>query len=379
MSGNRRSSDENVKKRAKTHKSSLKESSDKTVNDANLRACNVAATSASIPKASSVRAAPAMPPVIKAPEMFSLMDMIADPKGEGQISSTGNTLKISKDVSSKDLVDPMKNASSSSANDKAKIQDKTQDKFQDKGLKPSSEAKIQDKDMDSVAAPGCIPLRSMSELRQMAANLGSLSDCSRLQLPSELHIQPRGILSPSAGGELFLYSATQEEFLPFDVTFDSSEVSEGPLLACDEPFVVAANRIRLPQVEDELVLQGRDTLYKSLISLQVKSLAITHASLHQYKELSRTRLDRDKLCESLNVLETKVKEKDKALALSEKRVADLTSEKESLSKSTEDFKIKEASLEKQIDELGSSLAKAREANWDLREKVDVADQEAASA
>ncbi|TVU17994.1 hypothetical protein EJB05_34059, partial [Eragrostis curvula] len=114
---------------------------------------------------------------------------------------------------------------------------------------------------------------------------GHLAPALKAQpLPNEPHVQPREILSPSAGGELFLHSifeTIQDEILPFDVT-------EEPSLACDEavaPFIVAAERVRLPQVEDELVLQGGDTLYKSLISSQVMSLAITHASFHQYTEL----------------------------------------------------------------------------------------------
>ncbi|TVU04378.1 hypothetical protein EJB05_50059, partial [Eragrostis curvula] len=226
----------------------------------------------------------------------------------------------------------------------------------------------------------------------MAANLGPLSDRSRVQLLPEPHVQPRNILTPSAGGELFLHSifeTMQEEFLPFDVTFDSVEVAEGSSLACDEVpantfvmntqavelSVAAAKRIRLPQVEDELMLQGGDTLYKSLLSSQVKSLAITHASLRQCRELSRMKADRDSLRKDLNVLETKVKEKEEALALSEKRLAHLSSEKESLSKSAQDFETKVASLDKRVEELDASLAKARENNEDLRGKVDAADQE----
>ncbi|TVU30053.1 hypothetical protein EJB05_21657, partial [Eragrostis curvula] len=257
--------------------------------------------------------------------MFSLMDMITNPKVGGQTSSTDKASKASKDVSLKGSVDPAKNIPSSSA--VAKIQDK--------GLKASSEAKIQDKDGGKAAAPG-------------------------IQLPDEPHIQHRDVLSPLAGGDLFLYSifeTMQEGILPFDVTFDSVEITDGPSLACDE---------------------GGDTLYKSLISSQVKSLAITHASLRQYRELSLMKLDRNMLCNNLSVLETKVKEKEEALALSEKRVADLCTKKESLCKSPENFKTKVASLDKQIEELDSSLAKAKEANKDFHEKVDAADRENAA-
>ncbi|TVU50643.1 hypothetical protein EJB05_02022, partial [Eragrostis curvula] len=240
---------------------------------------------------------------------------------------------------------------------KAKIQDKVQDKIQDKGLKTSSEAKIQDKDVDSVAVTPCVqnrlptspprgagtrmhiapllrfrPRFVMFELRQMSANLGSLLDRSGVQLSSEQHIQPRGILSPLAGGELVLHSifeTMQEEFLPFDVTFDSAEVTEGPLLACDEvpanAFVMSA-QAAAPFL---LLLTGFVFLKWRMSWCCRLSVAITHASLCQYRELSRTRLDRDRLRENLNVLETKVKEKEEALALCKKRVADLTSEKES--------------------------------------------------
>ncbi|TVU31286.1 hypothetical protein EJB05_22967, partial [Eragrostis curvula] len=224
----------------------------------------------------------------------------------------------------------------------------------------------------------------MSELCLIAANLRPLSDRSGIQLPYEPQVQARDIVSPSRGGELFFHSIfemMQVEFLPFYVTFDSAGVGEGSSLACDEvpantfvmsaqavePFVAAPNRIRLPQVEDELVLQGGDTLYKSFLSSQVK-----------YRELSRMKADRDSLRKDLSVLETKVKEKEKALALSEKRLADLSSEKETLSKSAKDFETEVASLDKRVEELDASLAKVRDVNEDLRGKVDAADQELAA-
>ncbi|TVU04209.1 hypothetical protein EJB05_50235, partial [Eragrostis curvula] len=84
------------------------------------------------------------------------------------------------------------------------------------------------------------------------------------------------------------------------------------------------------------------------------------------------------LRKDLSTRESKIKEKEDALALSEKRVVDLSVEKETLVKSTEDFKAKVASLEKQLEDLDSSLAKALETNKVLRGKVETADQEAAS-
>ncbi|TVU07351.1 hypothetical protein EJB05_47402, partial [Eragrostis curvula] len=274
---------------------------------------------------------------------------------------------------------------------KAKIQDKTPDK----GVEASAEAQIQDKDVSEAAVSGCLSSHDMSELLQIAADLRPLLDCSGVQLPHEPQILACDVVSPSRGGELFLHSifeTMQEEFLPFDVAFDSVETAEGSSLACDEvpantfvmtaqavePFVAASNRIRLPQVEDELVVQGGDTLYKSLLSSQVKSRAITHASLCQYRELSRLKTDRDSLRKDLSVLETKVKEKEEALVLSEKRLDELSSEKETLSKSAADFKTKVDSLDKQVEELDAALANARNDNEDLRSKVDVADQEFAA-
>ncbi|TVU13412.1 hypothetical protein EJB05_40468, partial [Eragrostis curvula] len=186
----------------------------------------------------------------------------------------------------------------------------------------------------------------------MAANLGPLSDRSGVQLLPEPHVQPRDIRNPSTGGELFLHSvfeAMQEEFLPFDVTFDSVEAAEGSSLACDEvpantfimsaqavePFVATANRIRLPQVEDELMLQGGDTLL--LLSPMLPFVS---------RELWKMKADRDSLRKDLAALETKVNEKEEALALSEKCLAELASEKEVLSKSAKDFETKVASLDK---------------------------------
>ncbi|TVU25633.1 hypothetical protein EJB05_28137, partial [Eragrostis curvula] len=450
MSGNRRSSEENVMKKAKINKSSSKDSFERVASDAHPQVSSVAAASvppskasapplkASAPasKDSSARSTLAKPAIsIKAPVVFNLMDIVTSQKGGGQGSSKASS--AGKDVPPKSSVALSKGTSSSSAEagkstvpEKAKIQDKNvaaatavpdssgskakiqdksthaaattvatpgfeakiQDETQTEVLKTSAEAQIQDKGMGEGANSSCLSSHDLSELRQIYTNLRPLSDRSGIQLPYKPQIKNRDIVSPSRGGELFLHTifeTMQEEFLPFDVTFDSVEVAEGSSLACDEvpantfvmsaqavePFVTAANRIWLPQVEDELMLQDGDTLYKSLLSSQVKSLAITHASLRQYKELSRMKADRDSLRKDLSVLETKVKEKEEALALSNKRLADLSSEKEALSKSAKDFELKVASLDKQVEKLDASLAKVKNINDDLRGKVDAANQE----
>ncbi|TVU03442.1 hypothetical protein EJB05_50992, partial [Eragrostis curvula] len=348
--------EESARKKAKINKSSSKDSSEKVTNAANPQTSDAAAITTPPSKVSSAQTTSVKPPIsIKAPAMYSLMDMITNPKGGGQVSSIAKVWKTYKDASSKGFAGRTKNTSSSAdvgrsvVSEKAKIQDKNlaiaapvldtpgskakiQDKTQDKGLEASVEAQIQDKDVGKAAASGCLSLRNMSELRQIATNLGPLSDRSRFS----------SRMSPKSNLATFSALRQVEEFLPFDMTFDSVEVVDGPSLACDE------------------------------------SLAITHASLRQYRELSRMKLDQDTLRKDLSVLETKVKEKLEALALSEKRAVDLSSEKDILCKSTEDFKTKVASLERQIEELDSSLAKAREANQDLGGKVDAADQEFAA-
>ncbi|TVU01516.1 hypothetical protein EJB05_53014, partial [Eragrostis curvula] len=282
------------------------------------------------------------------------MDIVTNQKGGGQGSSKASL--ASKDVPPKSSAAPAKGTSSSSAEaskstvpEKAKIQDKNvaaaaavpnssgskakiQDKTPDKGVEASAKAQIQDKDVGEATVSGCLSSLDMPELRQIAANLRPLLDRSGVQLPHEPQILARDV------------------------------VAEGSSLACDEvpantfvmsaqavePFVTTANRIRLPQVEEELMLHGGDTLYKPLLSLQVKSLAITHASLRQYRELSRMKADRDSLRKDLSVLETKVKEKEEALALSNKRLADLSSEKEALIKSAKDFELKVVSLDNRL-------------------------------
>ncbi|TVU07354.1 hypothetical protein EJB05_47405, partial [Eragrostis curvula] len=327
-------------------------------------------------KDTSVRSTSAKPAIsIKALVVYNLMDLVANQKGGGQGSS--KTSSVGKGVPPKSSVAPAKGTSSSSAEagksmipEKAKIQDKNvaaaaavpdssgsnakiQDKTPDEGVEASAEAQIQDKDVGEAIVSGCLSSCDKSELCQIAANLRPLSDRSGVQLPHEPQILARDVVSPSRGGELFLHSifeTMQEEFLPFDVAFDLVKVAEGSSLACDkvpantfimsaqavEPFVTAANRIRLPQVEEELMLQCGGTLYKSLLSSQVKSLTIIHASLRQYRELSRMKADRDSLRKDLSVLETKV------------------------------------------EKLDASLTKARNDNDDLRGKVDAAAQELAA-
>ncbi|TVU30965.1 hypothetical protein EJB05_22624, partial [Eragrostis curvula] len=329
-----------ARKKAKVTKSSSRDGSGKVANAANPQTSDVAVILAPPPKLSSAQTTSVKPPIsIKAPAMYSLMDMITNPKGGGQVSSTAKVSKASKDAPSKSSAGSVKNIP----------------------LLPqpmlANLAKIQDKNL-AIAALCLMPLnrRLRSRTRPKIRVSKPLSRprprfrtrmWAKLlrQLPYEPQVQPRNILSPSAGGELFLHSifeTMQEEFLPFDVTFDSVEVAKGSSLACDE------------------------------------SLAITHASLRQYRELSWVKADRDTLRKDLSVLETKVKEKEEALALSEKRLADLSSEKETLSKSAEDFKTKVASLDKQVEELDASLVKVREVNEDLRGKVDAADQELAA-
>ncbi|TVU24164.1 hypothetical protein EJB05_26565 [Eragrostis curvula] len=410
MSGSRRSSEEQAKKKLKTHKTSSKDSSDKAVSEANVTALGAAAPSANQPKTSH-SAKPSF--AFKPPVIRSALDLFSIPEDGGSNSSGSKVQSIPKKVTSKSSSFVAKDISAStvdvhdaSAAEKAKIQDKTSRGANSVLTRSGLKAKIQDKtcvkgpDIPPVApvqgvaeasAQGCLSSLSMAELRQIADNLEPLTDRSQVQLPSEPGVGLREPLSPSAGGDLFLHSVFEAmlgEFLPFDMTFDSVEAAGGSLALCDEvpsntfvmsdraaaPFVVAAERVRFPQVENELVLQGGDTLYKSLLSSQMKSLAITQASLRQFNELTLARADRDRLRKDLLTLEAKIKEKEDALALSEKRVIDLSVEKEALVKSTKDFRTKLASLEKQLEDLDSSLAEALV----LRGKVETADQEAAS-
>ncbi|TVU43311.1 hypothetical protein EJB05_09769, partial [Eragrostis curvula] len=444
MPSDRRSNEEHIKKKAKVHKSSLKDGSDKAISGGRSQATD--ATSSVPPskapnssskdlanRSASDKAAISYRP----PKVPNLMEIISGSSARSHSSAKASS--VSKEAPLKGFAGPTKGVSSSSADagkskasEKAKIQDtdagttanvsgsvgskakiqdkgaessvlvsvapdpkaKTQDKTQAEAYEALGVVQIQDKGLGEGANSSHLSLSGKFELRQMVANLGNLSDRSAFQLPPEPHVQPRGILNPSAGGELVLHSvfeAMLEEFLPFDVTFDSVEAAEGSSLACDdvpantsvmsaqaaEPFVAAANRIRLPQVEEELMSQGGDALYKSLLSSQVKSLAITHASLRQYLELSKVRSDRDALCKDLAALELKVKEKEDALALSEKRFTELSSEKDLLLESAKGFEDKVASLDRQAEELNTSLSKAVKENEDLITKVGVADREIA--
>ncbi|TVU50376.1 hypothetical protein EJB05_01746, partial [Eragrostis curvula] len=312
MPSDRRSSEENVRKKAKVHKSSSKDGSDKAISRGRSQATDVATASmppSKVPTPSSKDstdhlASDKLVISYRPPKVDHLMDILTGPKGGNQGSAKSSS--VSKEIPSKSLAGPVKGSSSSSADAgksmasekaktqdmdaevatnvsnnvglKAKIQDKNakagaivsvtpgakakiQDKTQARVRNASNEAPIQDKDVgEGATLSRCLSLFEMFELRQIAANLGPLSDCSTVQLPPEPHVQPHDILNPLAGGELFLHSvfeAMQEEFLPFGVTFNSVEAAERSLLACDEvpantfvmsaqaaePFVAAANRI----------------------------------------------------------------------------------------------------------------------------------------
>ncbi|TVU25521.1 hypothetical protein EJB05_28020 [Eragrostis curvula] len=400
MSGSQRSSEEQAKKKLKTHKTSSKDCSDKAISEANATALSAAVPSANQPKTSH-SAKPSF--AFKPPVIRSTLDLFSIPEDGGSNSSGSKAQSAPKKVVSKGSSSVAKDISAStvdvrdtSAAEKAKIQDKAIKGADSVLAKSGSKAKIQDKTcVDGPDVPPIAPVHnegvaeasvqgylsslSVAGLHQIADNLRPLTDRSQVQLPSETDVVLREPLSPSAGGDLFLHSVFEAmlgEFLPFDMTFDSVKATGGSLTLCDDvpsntfvmsaraaaPFVAAAERLRFPQVENELVLQVGDTLYKSLLSSQMKSLAITQASLRQFNELTLARADRDRLRKDLSTLESQIKEKEDALALSEKRVVDLSVEKETLVKSTEDFKAKVASLEKQLEDLDSSLAKALEAN-----------------
>ncbi|TVU41115.1 hypothetical protein EJB05_14609, partial [Eragrostis curvula] len=443
MPSDRRSSEEHLRKKAKVHKSSSKDSLDKT-NDGGSRGTDTTSSAppSKVPSSSSKDSANRSSSdkagiSYRRPKVPNLMAILSGSSNQSHGSAKASL--VSKEAPSKDSTGPAKDVFSladavkSIALEKAKIQDTDagaianvsgssgpKTKIQDKDTESSAlvslvpdpkakiqdkthaeagealgEAQIQDKGLGEGANSNRLLLSERFELRRMLANLGILSDRSAFQLPPEPHIQPRGILAPSAGGELVLHSifeAMIEEFLPFDVTFDSVETAEGSSLACDdvpantfvmsaqaaEPFVAVADRIRLPRVEEELMSQGGDALYKSLLSSQVKSLAITHASLRQYRELSKVRSDRDALRKDLAALELKVKERENALALSEKRFSDLSSEKEKLLQAAKGFDEKVTSLDLQVEGLNTSLAKALKENEDLIIKVGAAEREVAS-
>ncbi|TVU51156.1 hypothetical protein EJB05_02564, partial [Eragrostis curvula] len=417
MPKDRRSSEENVRKKAKVHKSSSKDGSDKDASGARSQATDVAATSMppSKPltpssKDSTNRSVSDKPAIsYRPPKVYHLMDILTGPTGGSQ--SSAKTSLVSKEIPSKNFTGPAKGSSSSSADagrsmasekaktqdkdakavanvsstvgSKAKIQDKDaetgtivsvtpeskamiQDKTQAEAHEASGEAQIQGKDVgEGAISSRRLSLFDMSELRQMAANLGTLSDRSAVQLLAKPHVQPCGILNPSAGVKADEGSSLACDEVPANTFVMSAQAAE--------PFVAAANRIWLPQVEEELMSQGGDALYKSLLSSQ--TLAITHASLRQYRELSKMKSARDTLRKDLAVLETKVKEKEEVLALSEKRLAELSSEKEALLNSAKVFEAKVASLDKQVSDLDASLAKAVQDNEGLIAKVGAAGQE----
>ncbi|TVU18170.1 hypothetical protein EJB05_34249, partial [Eragrostis curvula] len=443
MPSDRRSSEEHLRKKAKVHKSSSKDSLDKT-NDGGSRGTDTTSSAppSKVPSSSSKGSANRSSSdkagiSYQRPKVPNLMAILSGSSNQSHGSAKASL--VSKEAPSKNSIGPAKDVSSladagksmalekakiqdtdvgaianvsGSAGSKAKIQDKDaessalvslvpdpkakiQDKIHAEAGEALGEAQIQDKGLGEGANSNRLSLSKRFELRRMLANLRILSDRSAFQLPPEPHIQPRGILAPSAGGELVLHSVFEvliEEFLPFDVTFDSVETAEGSSLACDnvpantfvmsaqatEPFVAVADRIRLPRVEEELRSQGGDALHKSLLSSQVKSLAITHASLRQYRELSKVRSDRDALRKDLAALELKVKEREDALALSEKRFSDLSSEKEKILRAAKGFDEKVTSLDLQVEGLNTSLAKAVKENEDLIIKVCAAEREVAS-
>ncbi|TVT97779.1 hypothetical protein EJB05_56963, partial [Eragrostis curvula] len=408
MSNDRRSSEENVRKKAKVHKSSSKDGSDKVVNEVRPQMTSAAAASEPPSKAPvssskdsatrSVSDKPAMS--FRPPKVYNLMDVITGPNGGNQ--SSAKTSSVLKETPSKSLAGLAKGSSSSSA-DAGKFMASEKAKTQNKGAKavataPStagSKAKIQDKDAEAgvivPVAPGLkakIQDKTQADAHEASGEAQIQDkavgeDRSAVELLLEPHVQPRGILSPSAGGDLFLHSvfeAMQEEFLPFDVNFDSVEAAEGSSFACDEvlanTFVMSAQDSASPSggradvigwrcpVQVFVVFASEDSCYypcfPSLVSGAVKMKS-----------------DRDTLRKDLAALETKVKEKEEALTLSEKRLAEFGSEKEVLVKSAEDFEAKMASLDKQVEELDASLAKVVKSNEDLITKIDAADQELA--
>ncbi|TVU45052.1 hypothetical protein EJB05_04522, partial [Eragrostis curvula] len=176
------------------------------------------------------------------------------------------------DLSKKQVSYSSADAGKAKIQDKAKIQEKdgASSAFEPKDL--GSKVKIQDKAFE---AP------SEAEIQDKEGNVTAAQD--RL----------RGILGLPEEGELIIHSAYElmaGEFFPFEfdpknpVTFESTEVPSPPSISCDEvsahtfvmsaqaaqPFVAATEQVRLPQVEEELVKQGGDALYKSLISALVQ-------------------------------------------------------------------------------------------------------------
>ncbi|TVU50459.1 hypothetical protein EJB05_01831, partial [Eragrostis curvula] len=410
MPSDRRSSEEHLRKKAKVHKSSSKDSLDKT-NDGG--SCGIDTTSSAPPskvpssskssanRSSSDKAGISYCP----PKVPNLMAILSGSSNQSHGSAKASL--VSKVAPSKDSTSPAKDVSSladagkSMALEKAKIQDTDAGAIANVSGSAGSKTKIQDKDTESSALVSLVPDPKAKIQDKTHAEAGEALGETQIQDKGLGEASARAPYSaswhsrPFAGGELVLHSVFEamiEEFLPFDVTFDSVETAKGSSLARDdvptntfvmsaqaaEPFVAVADRIRLPRVEEELMSQGGDALYKSLLSSQVKLLAITHASLRQYRELSKVRSDRDALRKDLAALELKVKEKENALALSEKRFSDLSSEKEKLLQAAKGFDEKVTSLDLQVERLNTSLAKAVKENEDLIIKVGAAEREVAS-
>ncbi|TVU31223.1 hypothetical protein EJB05_22902, partial [Eragrostis curvula] len=128
MSGSRRSSEEQAKKKLKTHKTSSKDCSDKAISEANATALGAAVPSANQPKTShSAQSSFAFkPPVIR-----SALDLFSIPEDGGSNSSGSKAQSVPKKVISKGSSFVAKDISAStvdvrdaSAAEKAKIQDK---------------------------------------------------------------------------------------------------------------------------------------------------------------------------------------------------------------------------------------------------------------
>ncbi|TVU50460.1 hypothetical protein EJB05_01832, partial [Eragrostis curvula] len=367
MPSDRRSSEEHLRKKTKVHKSSSKDSLDKT-NDGGSRGTDTTSSAppSKVPSSSSKDSANRSSSdkagiSYRRPKVPNLMAILSGSSNQSHGSAKASL--FSKEAPSKDSTGPAKDVSSladagkSMALEKAKIQDTDAGAIANVSGSSESKTKIQDKDTESSALVSLVP----DPKAKIQDKTHAEADRSAFQLPPEPHIQPRGILAPSAGGELVLHSVFEamiEEFLPFDVTFDSVETAEGSSLACDD---VSAN-----------------TFVMSAQAAEPFSLAITHASLRQYRELSKVRSDRDALRKDLAALELKVKERENALALSEKRFSDLSSEKEKLLQAAKGFHEKVTSLDLQVEGLNTSLAKAVKENEDLIIKVGAAEREVAS-
>ncbi|TVT97757.1 hypothetical protein EJB05_56978, partial [Eragrostis curvula] len=271
MSGSRRSSEEQAKKKLKTHKTSSKDCSDKAISEANVTALSAAVPSANQPKTSHL-AKPSF--AFKPPVIRSALDLFSILEDGGSNSSGSKAQSVPKKVVSKGSSSVAKDISAStvdvrdpSAAEKAKIQDKAFKGADSVLAKSGSKAKIQDKTcVDGPDVPPVAPVHNEGVAEasaQVEATGGSLTLCD--DVPSNT----------------FVMSARAAA-----------------------PFVAAAERLRFPQVENELVLQGGDTLYKSLLSSQMKSLAITQASLRQFNELTLARADRDRLRKDLSMRKT---------------------------------------------------------------------------